>query len=149
MNWYTEQETSNQMHPVLSFNSWWQKDWSYLHIRLCSNVLHRRHCVSPRRPMYLLIVGSDYCVMHFAYALHMRRQNFVRFPCLYTEPFELVIEIVFHYCTTPPCHKINLSKCPFQGSHFQHLGDAFVLLVSLIFLYSQKILNSVRYLFEL
>jgi len=35
---------------------------------------------------------------------------------LYTEPFELVITIVFHYCTTPPCHKINLFKRPFLKS---------------------------------
>jgi len=70
--------------------------------------------------------------MRFAYALHMRRQNLVLFPCLYIEPFELVIEIVFHYCTTPPCHKINLFKRPFRGSTFERLDDAFVLLVSLI-----------------
>ena len=44
--------------------------------------------------MYLLIVGSHYCVMSFAYALHMRRQNLVLFPCLYIELFELVIEII-------------------------------------------------------
>ena len=70
--------------------------------------------------------------MRFAYALHMRRQNLVLFPCLYIEPFELVIEIIFHYCTTPPCHKIDLFKRPFRGSHFERLDDAFVLLVSLI-----------------
>ena len=40
--------------------------------------------------MYLLIVGSLYCVMRFAYALRMRRQNHIRFPCVYIEPFELV-----------------------------------------------------------
>jgi len=60
------------------------------------------------------------------------------FPCLYIEPFELVIEIVFHYCTTPPCNKINLFKRPFQGSRFERLDDALVLLISLIFLYPQK-----------
>ena len=89
--------------------------------------------------MYLLIVGSDYCVMRFAYVLHMRRpgQNLVLLFCLYTEPFELVIEIVFQYCTTPPCHKINQFKHPFQGSRFEHLDDTFVLLISLIFLYPQ------------
>ena len=90
----------------------------YLHIHLFSNVLHRRRRVGPRRPMYLLIVGSYYCVMRFAYALHMpvRHQNLVLLSCLYIEPFELVIEIVFHYCTTPHCHKINLFKDPFQAS---------------------------------
>ena len=69
---------------------------SYLHVHLFSNIPHRHHRVSPRRSMYLLIVGSDYCVMRFAYALHMRHQNLLLF-CLYTEPFELIIEIVFHY----------------------------------------------------
>ena len=84
---------------------------SYLHIHLFSIVLHRR-CRIPKRPMYLLIVGSHYCVMRFAYALHMCQHNFVPFPCLYIEFFELVIEVIFHYCTTPPCHKINLFKHP-------------------------------------
>jgi len=130
------------------FSSWWQKIVSYLHIHLFSNVLHWRRRVSPRRPMYLLIVGLyiyicvcvyvymcqciyihvcvytytcvyllivglHCCVMHFAYALHMRHQSLVSFPCLYIEPFTLVIEKIFHYCTTPPCHKINLFKRPF------------------------------------
>ena len=94
--------------------------------------------------MYLLVLGSNYCVMRFAYALHTRRQNLVHFSCLYIEFFELVIEFIFHYCTTPPCHKIDLFKRPCQGSRFERLEDAFVLLVSLIFLYSQKILISVR-----
>jgi len=84
--------------------------------------------------LYLLIVGSHYCVVHFAYALHMRQQNLVPFPCLYIELFGLVIEVIFHYCTTPPCHKINLFKRLFRGS----LDDASVLPVSLIFLYPQK-----------
>jgi len=81
----------------------------------------------------------------------MRRQNFFLFPCLYVEPFELVTEIIFHFCTTPPWHKINLLKRPFRGSpgHFGRLDDAFVSLVSLIFLYPQKILISVRKPFEL
>jgi len=91
--------------------------------------------------MYLMIVGSDYCVMHFAYALRMRRQNLVLLSCLYIEPFELVIEIVFHYCTTPPCHNINLFKRPLRGSRFERLDDAFVLLISLMFLYLQKTLR--------
>ena len=94
--------------------------------------------------MYLLIVGLEYCVMRFAYAVHMRRQSLVLLSFLYTEPFELVIEIVSHYCTTPSCNKINLFKRPFRGSRFECLDDAFVLLISLIFLYPQKILISVR-----
>ena len=67
---------------------------SYLNTHLFSKVLHQRRRVSPRRPMNLLIVGSDYCVMRLAYALHMRRQSIVLLSCLYTEPFELVIKIV-------------------------------------------------------
>jgi len=94
--------------------------------------------------MYLLIVGSHYCVMRFAYALHMRQQNFVLFPCLYIEFFELVIEVIFHYCTMPLCHKIDLFKRSFRGSRSERIDDASVLLVSLIFLYPQKIIISVR-----
>jgi len=78
--------------------------------------------------------------MHFACALHVRRQNLVLLSCFYTEPFELVIEIVFHYCTTSPYHKIHLFKRPFWGSRFERLDDAFVLLISLVFFYPQKIL---------
>ena len=122
---------------------------SYVHIHLTSQVLHRRRRFSPRRPMYLLIVGSDYCVMRFAYALHVRRLNLVPLSCLYTEPFRLVIEIIFHYCTTPPCHNINLFKRPFRGSRFERLDVAFVLLISLISRYPQKILMSVRWPFDL
>jgi len=40
------------------------------------------------------------------------------------------MEIVFHYCTTPHCHKINLFKRPFWGNRFERLDDAFVLLIS-------------------
>jgi len=108
---------------------------NYLHVHFFSNVLHRRCRISPRRPMYLLIVGSHYCGMRFAYALHMCQQNFAPFPCLYIEFFELVI---FHYCTTPPCHKIDLFKRPFLGSRSECLDNASVLFVSLIFLYPQK-----------
>jgi hypothetical protein len=78
----------------------------------------------------------------------MRRQNLVPLSCLYAMPFELVTEIVFHHCTTPPCHKIDPFKRPFRGSRFERLDDAFVLLVSLIFLYSKKILISVRCTFK-
>ena len=53
---------------------------SYLHIHLFSNVLHRRRRVSPRRPMYLLIVGSHYCVMRFAYALQWANRILSLFP---------------------------------------------------------------------
>ena len=65
---------------------------SYLHIHLYSKIFHRRRRVRPRRPIYLLIVGSDYCVMCFPYALHIRRQHLVLVSCLYTEPFELVLK---------------------------------------------------------
>ena len=122
---------------------------SYSHIPLFSKVFHLRRRVSRRRHMYLPIVGSDYCVMLFVYTLHMRRQNLALVSCLYTKPFELVIEVIFYYCTTPPCHKINLFKRPFRVSRFEHLDDALVLLISLIFLYLQKILNSFRAPFEL
>jgi len=89
----------------------------YIYTGLFSKVLHWRRRVSPRRPIYLLIVELDYCVMRFAFALHVHHQNLVLLSCLpvYTEPFELVIEIVFHYCTTPPCHQINVFKRPFRG----------------------------------
>jgi len=75
----------------------------------------------------------------------MRRQNLVFFPCSYIEPFELVIEIVFHCCTMPSCHNIiNLFKRPFRASFYERLDDAIVLLISLIFLYPKKFLISVR-----
>ena len=82
---------------------------SYVHIHLFSNVLHRRRRVSPRRPMYLLIVGSHYCVVRFA---HLRQQNLVLFPSLYIELFELVIEVIFHSVTAPrlPATKLICSN---------------------------------------
>jgi len=107
------------------FSSWWQKIVSYSHIHVFFKVLHRRRRVSPRWPMYLLIVGSHCCVVRFAYALHMCRHNLVLLSCLYTEPFKLVIQILFHQCTTPPCHKINLFKRAFRGSRLERLDDAF------------------------
>ena len=76
--------------------------------------------------MYLLIVGSHYCVMRFAYALHVRQQNLDLFPCLYIELFELVTEVIFHYCTTPPYHKIDMVKRPFEGSRSEPLDNASV-----------------------
>jgi len=62
---------------------------------------------------------------------------------LYAKPFQLVTEIAFRYCTTPPCHKINLFKRPFWGSRFERFDDAFVQLISFMFLYLQKIFISV------
>jgi len=60
------------------------------------NVFHIQKCVMQ---LYLLILGSHYCVMHFVHALHMRCQNLVLISCLYLEPFELVIKSSF--TTTP------------------------------------------------
>jgi len=84
----------------------------------------------------LLIVGSDYCVMRFAYALHMRHKNLDPL----AKSFELVMKIILPYCTTPPCHNIDLFKRPFQGSRFEYLNDAFVLLIGLNFVYLPKVL---------
>jgi len=64
--------------------------------------------------------------------LHLRQQNLVHFPCSYIELIEVVIEVIFHYCTTTFCHKIKLFQRLFRGSRFERLDDAFVLLVSLI-----------------
>jgi len=69
-------------------------------------------------------------------------QNLVPFPCMYIELIELVIEVIFHYCTTPPCHKIDLIKHPFRGSRSECLDDVSVLLVSLILLYPSEIFFS-------
>jgi len=63
---------------------------SYIHVHFVSEGLHRRRRVSPRWLMYLLIVGLYYCVMCFAYVLHVCRQNLVPLSCLYTKPFVLV-----------------------------------------------------------
>jgi len=41
--------------------------------------------------------------------------------------------------TTPPCHKIILLKRLFLGSCFRRLDDAFVLLVSLMFISNRKV----------
>ena len=75
---------------------------------------------------YLLIVGSHYCVVRFAYALHMRQQNLVAFPACTLSFSSLLIEVIsgFHYCPTPPCHKIDLFKRPFRGSRSERLNDA-------------------------
>ena len=81
-------------------------------------VLQDSPLASPREPQttHLLIVGLDYCVMCFAYVLHMHHQNLVPLSCLYTEPFELDVKIIFYYCATPPCHEIDVFKRPFRGS---------------------------------
>jgi len=42
-----------------------------------------------------------HAMMRFACALHMHRQNLVLLACLYTEPFELAIKIIFQSCTMP------------------------------------------------
>ena len=87
--------TSIQALPCLRLSSAAddQRIVSYLHTHLFSIVLHRRRRVSPRRPMYLLKVGSHYYVMRFAYALHVHRQNLAILSCLHTEPFELDTEM--------------------------------------------------------
>jgi len=82
---------------------------SYLHIHLFFEVLHRCRSISPWRPMYLQMVGSDYGVMRFAYVLHMRRQNRVPLSCWYAKPVELVLEIVVHYCF-PLLHHASLPQ---------------------------------------
>jgi len=58
----------------------------------------------------------------------------------YTMPIPAAIEAG----GAPPCHKIDLFKRPFRGSCSERLDNASVLLVSLIFLYPQKIFISVR-----
>ena len=66
---------------------------SYLYIHLSFKVLYWRRRVSSRRPMYLLIVGSYYCVMRFINALHMRQQNPVLF-----EGFSPACTLSFRAC---------------------------------------------------
>ena len=39
-------------------------------------------------------------------ASHVHCQKLI----LYAKPFELAIEIVFRYCTTPPCKKLIVSN---------------------------------------
>ena len=70
------------------FSSWWQKDCELLTHTL---VLHQRRRINPRRPMYLLIVGSHYCVMRFAYALHMRQQKILFFSPACTMSFSSLL----------------------------------------------------------
>ena len=115
------------------FSSWWPKHCELFTHPLVLQCSPSTSSCQPQTTHVFADIGLHYCVMRFAYALHMRLQNLFLFPCLYTEPFELVIQIIFHYYTTPPCHKINLFERPFQGSRFECLDDAFVLLVSLIF----------------
>jgi len=71
----------------------------------------------------MLIVGSQISVMRLTYALLVSQQNLILLSGLYTEPFAIVKEIVFHHCTTPSCHKINLFKPPFRNSRFEFLND--------------------------
>ena len=98
---------------------------------LLTHALSRCRRVSLKWPIYLQIVGSEYFVMRFTYALHMRRQKPVSLSCLYVMHLELVIEIVFHDYSTPPCHKIDLFKRPFWGSHFEPAPGWYFLCCSL------------------
>ena len=70
---------------------------------------------------------------------HAPTESFL-FPCLYIEPLELVVNIIFHYCTTPACHKINLFKHPswLWGSRFGCLEDSFVLIASSSFTFRKS-----------
>jgi len=85
-------------------------------------------------------------------ALHMRCTCTTK-----SHPLSLLVHCwTFRACCRdhfPLLHhaSLPLSKRPFwpRGSCFERLDDAFVLLVSLIFLYTQKILISVRWQFEL
>jgi len=92
------------------FSSWWQKDCKLFTHTL---VLQCSSSTSSCQPQTTHVFADSKIALlchALSYALHMRRQNLVLFLCLYIEPFELVIEIIFHYCTTPPCLKINLLK---------------------------------------
>jgi len=55
---------------------------------------------------------------------------------------ECVVEIIFYYCTTPPSYLINRLK---PG---QLLTDAFVLFISLTFLFPQETFISIWWLFK-
>ena len=73
-------------------------------------------------------------IMRFAYALHMRQQNLVPFPCLYIVLFELYrshLPLLHHHASLP---QNILFQCPFRHSRSERLNDASMLLVSLIFL---------------
>ena len=130
-------------------SSWWRKKcelFTHTLFHQCSPSM------SSHQPQTTHVFADSRIALlcqRFAYVLHMCQQNLVPFPCWYIEFFELVIEVIFHYCTTSPCHKIDLFKRPFQGSRSERLDNASVLLVSLIFLYPQKIFISVRWPFEL
>jgi len=131
------------------FSSWRQKDCEFFTYTL---VLKCSPSTSSRQPQTTHVFADS----RIALLCHVLRicvahapTEFVHFSCLYIKFFELVIEVIFHYCTTPPCHKIDLFKSPFRGSRSERLDDASLLLVSLIFLYPQKILISVRWSFEL
>jgi len=131
------------------FSSWWQKNCQLFTHTL---VFQCSPSTSSHQPQTTHVFADNRIVL-LCHALRICAeyvtQNFVPFPCLYMELFELVIEVIFHYCTTPPCHKNDLFKRPFRGRRSECLDNASVLLVSLILLYPQKILISVRSLFEL
>ena len=45
------------------FSSWWPRDCELYKHTLVFKVMYRCRRVSPKRPIYVLIVGSDHCVM--------------------------------------------------------------------------------------
>ena len=129
-------------------------------------MLHRRRRASPRpnsskfapKPINLQNFATHSNVMfhskvtyvfvdsRFALLCHALRICVAHVP---TEscPFSLLVHSAYRACYRSHfhyCHKINVFKNPFQESRFERLDDAFVLLVSLIFLYPQKIHISVR-----
>lgn len=80
--------------------------------------------------------------MHCTRTVHMRCQDLVSRSCVFAKMFEHGLEIVFHYCTARPCHKINVFKCLFQGFCSECLNDIVVMLVSLTFNFPQEFLIS-------
>jgi len=99
---------------------------NYLLIHLISKILHPRCRVSPRRLTYLLIVGSDYCVMRFAYALHMRCQNLVLHSCLYTEPATKLICSNVHSRADTLSASMMLLCCSLASSSFTPRKSSFL-----------------------
>jgi len=104
------------------FSSWWQNHcelFTYKLVLQGSPSTLSRLC-GPRRLMYLLIVGSDYNVMRFTNALHMRRQNLVLGSCLYIVTFEMVMRSSSNTAprvpaTTLICSNILISvRWPFE-----------------------------------
>jgi len=80
---------------------------------------------------FITIPKTFYKIMAFLFVL-FRRDRFFNFCCIFRQRFSAaylfklflllqsvhatLFEIVFHYCTTHPCHKINVFKRPFRGS---------------------------------